>query len=472
MREETNKDSILCTIINFVKNGWPKKISNINLKPYFLCKTQLAYEDGCLMRGHKIVLPKSLQSRILSELHKSHLGMVKTKADARARVWFPGIDTAIESMINSCDICNQLRSSPPRVSISPWKYPAVPFYRIHLDFLGPLNNRMYLVIVDAYTKWVEVYDVPSTTSNVVEKLYEYISRFGLPHTIVTDNATNFSSEEFRAFCLQNGIIHIFSPPYHPASNGQAESYVKIVKRGIKSSLMSSKNYRECKIKLLKYLYDYRNSIHSTTQLSPAQLVFGRTLRSHLDLISNNSPAPSSTLLNEIVRNKQCTQIKAQGGKIMHNFPNGTNVLYKRYLNNNKYIWRKGTIVNRIGKVMYLVKDIETSITLKKHKNQLICYHRIFQSNNNNQWCHWDGDIGADLLRESHQSNTNSSTREEEEARRSLRRSESEPALQDTPAAAVQPAGQPSTVLPHIERGNPTSRIQLRPLPNINYRRVP
>lgn len=72
-----------------------------------------------------------------------------------------------------------------------------------------------------------------------------------PNLIVSDNGTAFVSQEFKMFCASNGISHITSPAYHPASNGQAESYVKVVKKGIKSSLMSSSNNHEEHYRLLK-----------------------------------------------------------------------------------------------------------------------------------------------------------------------------------------------------------------------------
>ncbi|CAK1603709.1 unnamed protein product [Parnassius mnemosyne] len=249
LRDAINKDRIMKKVIHYVLEGWPKKVNDPEIKPYSLCKLELSYENGCLMRGHKIVIPGSLRDRVISELHTSHMGIVKTKAEARSRFWFPGIDGVLERMIGSCEICMQLRAAPPRVHISPWKYPADPFRRIHLDFLGPINGHMYLVIVDAYSKWVEVCRMNTTCASiaVIDKLYEFMSRFGLPETIVTDNGTSFCSREFLDFCHLNGITHITSPAYHPASNGQAESYVKVIKRGIKSSLLSSNNVRECTI---------------------------------------------------------------------------------------------------------------------------------------------------------------------------------------------------------------------------------
>jgi hypothetical protein len=374
LREATLKDTVLAKVIYYVLNGWPKKL-NINdekIKPFHLCKSQLAYENGCLMRGHKVVIPECLRQQVLGELHTSHLGIVKTKAEARSRFWFPGVDKALELMISSCDTCIQLRPSPPRASPSPWPYPSKPFHRLHLDFLGPLNGRMFLVIVDAYTKWVETYEMNSCNSvALIDKMYEFISRFGLPHTLVTDNGTAFSSQDFSKFCALNGISHLTSPPYHPASNGQAEIYVKVVKKGIKSSVLNAKNIRDSKLNLLKYMFDYRNSVHSMTNTSPAQLVFGRKLRSRLDLMHPSGAPHSPTPCTDLVNLKQCLQNKGCVNEVL--LSPGQYVLYKRYVNKDKYIWVRGIILRTVGKRLYLIKDCSTSAVCKKHKDQIVLY---------------------------------------------------------------------------------------------------
>ncbi|XP_041970770.1 uncharacterized protein K02A2.6-like [Aricia agestis] len=373
VRDETLKDSLLQTIKTYILNGWPKGNVDDRIIPYRLCRAQLSYENGCIMRGHKVVIPESLKTEVLRELHRSHLGMVKTKAEARARLWFPGIDGAIETMIRTCAICSQLRPSPPRVPPEPWSYPKVAFERVHLDFLGPIYGRTYLVVVDAYTKWVEVHQCRNTSSSeVIDKMYEYISRFGLPRTIVSDNGTGFTSYEFQNFCQSNGIAHVTSPAYHPASNGQAESFVKIVKKGIKSALLLTDNVERQKILLLKYLFDYRNSVHSATGLSPAQMVYGRNLRCRLDLIKSSSPSLSSSSL---VNKKQCLQSNREGNKSEASFEPGDEIMYKKYLNNNKFVWERGTILDKIGKVVYLIFDHQTSSHVKKHKNQVVLHSR-------------------------------------------------------------------------------------------------
>ncbi|CAK1590402.1 unnamed protein product [Parnassius mnemosyne] len=373
LRKATKEDAVLQLVVNYVQNGWPKKIVDSQLKPYHLCKTQLSYEDGCLMRGHKVILPESLRSKVLLELHSSHLGIVKTKSEARSRFWFPGIDAMLEKMIHSCEICKQLRPSPPRAPLAPWEFPHTPFHRLHVDFLGPLNNQTFLVVVDAHTKWLEVYNVSTSTTSatVIEKLYDFMSKYGLPHTIVSDNGTAFTSAEFTKFCLLNGIAHITSPPYNPASNGQAESFVKIVKKGIKSSVLGSRNRNECRLKILKYLFDYRNSVHSVTGSSPAELVFGRKLRTRLDLLHPQLTSTPLTSLNDDVKQKQCSQIKCHGGNNKQVYAPGDEVMFKKFLNNSKFLWCQGTVIKRLGKVLYLIKDHGSSTDVKKHKNQIV-----------------------------------------------------------------------------------------------------
>lgn len=200
-----------------------------------------------------------------------------------------------------------------------------------------------------------------------------MARFGLPHTIVSDNGTQFTSSEFKMFCASNGISHVTSPAYHPASNGQAESSVKVVKKGIKSCILSNSNVKGINNKLLKYLFDYRNSVHSSTGCSPAQLVFGQKLRSRLDLIKPNSPLPASVTLTRNVDKKQCLQSKGSDEKATKYFKAGDYVLYKKNTISKKGTWQKGVIIKKIGKVIYIVRDCLTSCSVKKHKNQLLAY---------------------------------------------------------------------------------------------------
>ncbi|KAK3747907.1 hypothetical protein QZH41_010210, partial [Actinostola sp. cb2023] len=91
-------------------------------------------------------------------------------------------------------------------------------------------GKMFLLIIDAHSKWLDIHIVNSaTTESTVEKLRMTFSTHGLPEMIVSDNGSVFTSEEFKIFTKRNGIKHVTSSPYHPATNGLVERAVQTFK---------------------------------------------------------------------------------------------------------------------------------------------------------------------------------------------------------------------------------------------------
>ena len=87
---------------------------------------------------------------------------------------------------------------------------------------------MYLVVVDAYSKWMDVQLMHSiTAAKSIEVLRVIFSTHGLPQKVVTDNEPTFTSSEFLEFMATNGIKLIHSAPYHPSTNGLAEHAVQL-----------------------------------------------------------------------------------------------------------------------------------------------------------------------------------------------------------------------------------------------------
>ena len=85
---------------------------------------------------------------------------------------------------------------------------------------------MFLVLIDTHSKWMDMHTVPSATSHsTISVLRTIFASHGLPEILVSDNGTAFTSSEFGIFLRQNGIRHITSAPYHPATNGLAERAV-------------------------------------------------------------------------------------------------------------------------------------------------------------------------------------------------------------------------------------------------------
>ena len=183
------------------------------------------------------------------------------------------MDVDIEAKVKDCLQCQENQKSPPPVPMLPWEWPSKPWMQLYIDHAGPFMGKMFLVIVDSHSKWLEVRMVHSVTStSTIQELRSVFATHGLPEIIVSDNGTAFTSNEFQEFTSKNSIRHIKTAPYHPASNGLAERAVQTFKEGLKKLTKGS-----VETKLACFLFQYRLTPHSTTGRSPAELLMGRQL---------------------------------------------------------------------------------------------------------------------------------------------------------------------------------------------------
>lgn len=142
--------------------------------------------------GAANIIPTRLRSDVLDDLHKGHLGMVKMKALARSYVWWPGMDQEIERLTLQCPGCQMIQNEPEKAPLHPWEWPASPWERVHVNFAGPFIGSMFLVVVDACSKWPEVFIMNTTTSlRTIEVLRDLFARTGVPRQLVSDNGPQF-----------------------------------------------------------------------------------------------------------------------------------------------------------------------------------------------------------------------------------------------------------------------------------------
>jgi len=99
-----------------------------------------------------------------------------------------------------------------------------------MDYAGPVNNQMLVVVVDSFSKWIE--DLMASASVMIEKLHALFATHGIPETIVSDNGTHFVNALMKQFLKANGVRHITAAPYHPCSNGLAERAIQTCKAAI------------------------------------------------------------------------------------------------------------------------------------------------------------------------------------------------------------------------------------------------
>ena len=113
--------------------------------------------------------------------------MSRMKSLAQLHVWWPSLDTDIESHVKSCVNCAETAKDPTKVPLNQWDFPAKPWQRLHIDFVGPYRNKMLVLLIDAYSKWPEVRVMESTmTETVIKHLQKIFATHRIPHQIVSD----------------------------------------------------------------------------------------------------------------------------------------------------------------------------------------------------------------------------------------------------------------------------------------------
>ncbi|XP_054260519.1 uncharacterized protein K02A2.6-like [Macrosteles quadrilineatus] len=283
LQEATKQDAILAKVINYLRSGWPDHVTNNKeVLPYYNKREELSFENGILLWFGRIVIPSKLRPRVMEVLHEGHPGIVAMKGKARFQVWWPGLDKDLEEHTKHCVGCQENRPKDMEMPLFSWTVPTEVWSRIYIDFAGPFLGKMWLIVVDARSKWLEVIPMSTTTSKAtINALEELFSRLGYPKTIVSDNGPQLTSHEFQTFCKNLNIKHARITPYHPKSNGLAERCVRTFKECMSASQNNVVTVQE---KLKSFLFAYRTSPKRSTGKSPAFMMFGRELRTKLDLL--------------------------------------------------------------------------------------------------------------------------------------------------------------------------------------------
>lgn len=205
--EASAKDKTMQKVFKYIQHGWPAKISQNSedyhaILPYFRRKLCLCVCANVLILQSeytRVGIPPALQKKVLFMLHQGHWGVTRMKQLSRRYCWWPGIDQDIEMTAASCQAC-QLHSSQSAREYSSWPVPSSPWDRVHLDYAGHFLGKMWLIVVDAFSKFPWVVKMSSsTTAATISALRSIFALEGLPKTLVSDNGTQFVSKEFEHF---------------------------------------------------------------------------------------------------------------------------------------------------------------------------------------------------------------------------------------------------------------------------------
>lgn len=272
------------------------------LKALWRCRSQLEIIDGILFykwehqpfRRNCLVVPTSLKDDVLSFCHNlkssGHHGQTKTLKRLKASFMWYNMSRDCKAYVQSCRQCNlnKKASRTARAALGTF-HAGYPMERVHLDILGPFRpsehgNVYILMMIDQFTKWVEMSAIPTQSAEVVAEKFiaHFVSTFGCPLEVHTDQGRNFESNLFKAFCDTLQITKTRTTPYHPSSNGQIERINRTVLQMIRCFIEGKNQSWDRDLPLLTM------ALHSTenrnTGFTPNQMMLGREVFHPADLI--------------------------------------------------------------------------------------------------------------------------------------------------------------------------------------------
>ena len=254
-------------------------------KQYLPCSGELCSFGQLILRGTRIVFPKKLRPRVLSLAHEGHLGIVGTKQKLRSKVWWPGMEKDADKFCKACYGCQLVSRPSPPEPIRTTTLPTGPWRDLAVDLLGPLpTGESILVVADYYSRYYERDVLRSTvTSKVISSLEEMFARHGLPESLTSDNGPQFIATEFTESMEQQGIRHHKVTAKWSQANGEVERQNSSLLKRLQIAHAEKKNWKK---ELNVYLAAYRSLPHPTTGVSPAELLFGRKIRTKLPELSD------------------------------------------------------------------------------------------------------------------------------------------------------------------------------------------
>lgn len=267
IKELQQQDEACQLVSKYCYSSWPdKKSAPKVVRPFLPLAAQFSVENGLLMRGSRIVIPTPLQQEILDKLHEGHQGITRCRDRARQSVWWPGLSTQLENLVTNCETCckNQHQRAQPLV---PSQLPELPWQKVGTD-LFEWRNKHFLLIVDYYSRYIEIAKLSHTTAEeVILHTKSIFARHGIPEIVFSDNGPQYTADVFEKFANDYQFEHETSSPYFPQSNGEAERAVKTVKEML----------AKCEDPYLAML-SYRTTPIQGGAYSPAELLMSRKLR--------------------------------------------------------------------------------------------------------------------------------------------------------------------------------------------------
>ncbi len=256
----------------------------------------------------QLLVPKSRREMLFQAAHcnpmAGHLGQAATLNRLMTRFFWPGIHENVRRWCAACREC-QLVNPPtsPKAPLRPLPLMQVPFERIGMDLIGPLErsargHRFALVLVDYATRYPEAVALRNISAkSVAEALFSMISRLGIPKEILTNQGTAFMSRTIREHYELLGIKSVRTSVYHPQTDGLVERFNHTLKTMIRKLIHEDAKIWDKWLEPL--LFAVRGVPQASTGFSAFELLYGRQPRGVLDVLRETWEEGPSGSKNEI-----------------------------------------------------------------------------------------------------------------------------------------------------------------------------
>jgi hypothetical protein len=239
------------------------------------------------------VVPKSDRADVLTKIHDDpfcgHLGKDRTFLRLKERFYWPNYEKQASAHVRTCDTCARIKAPPqynqePLVPLRATR----PFQLVTMDIMGPFatterGNKYLLVMIDHFSKWVELFALSDQTAEDVAKCVSlFVCRHGVPDSILTDLGTNFQAVLISQLFDQLDVHRLRTSAYHPQCDGESERFNRTIQQMLSCYLAD--NPGEWDELLPKMAFAYCTSVHATTGLTPFEIVYGRKPKLPADMI--------------------------------------------------------------------------------------------------------------------------------------------------------------------------------------------
>ena len=359
IQAETANDPEMQQLIKYIMQGWPSRQQDCvqQLQSYHTFKEELSVIDGLVFKGERIVIPTTLQSKVLQAIHRSHMGIQKTLDRSKGCFYWSGISRDITHVCETCEECLKHANKQQKEPRGQVRDVSEAWESLPTDIFE-YKGKFYLIVSCRFNGYIVVRQMSShSTYETIQQFQSIFAELGVPRHLHCDRGSNYTSMEFQRFMQGLNVKLAYSSSEHHSSN-----YVERSVQVVKGFMKRSAEWPTC---LLEYLMTPIR--HQGVDNSPLKLMQRRTITGILPI------RQQETNLDDYNRyhTRKEEQAQYQTGKALPQVAEGSNILF---YSERESQWLPGVIVQRLHDRSYVIIS-EKGRKVVRNRIDIKLYHK-------------------------------------------------------------------------------------------------